>query len=74
MTSTEHPKGDGADLRREDPDRGLSRAAAPSRFKATPEEGSKQEAEPLAGPGEWWPRTVRGDPWLYKIPRMAAGG
>lgn len=66
MTSAVLTKGDGADLRTDDPGGDLSRAAASSRFPAAPEEDSKQEADPPVRPGEWWPRTVGGDPWLYK--------
>ena len=79
MTSAVLTNGGGAHVRTEDPDGDLSRAAAPSRFPATPEEDGKQEACPPVRPGEWWPRTVGGDPWLCKHrvtedPQQAAGG
>lgn len=69
MTSTIHPKGDGAGLRMEDPGRDLSRAAPAAR-----EDGRQREAGPAVRPGEWWPRSVWGDPWLHKVPGMAAEG
>ena len=69
MTSTIRLNGEGADPRMEDPDREISRAAP-----AAKEEARQPQAGPTVRPGEWWPRSVWGDPWLYRIPQMAAGG
>lgn len=74
MTSTIRPYGAGAHPRMVESDRGHSRTAVPSLLPATREVAGQQEAGPTVRPGEWWPRTVWGDPWLYKVPQMAAGG
>ena len=69
MTPTIRPNGGGADPRMEDPGRGLSRVAP-----AVQEVARQREASPGVRPGEWWPRSVWGDQWLYRNPQMAAGG